>query len=192
METQILVPVKNSGDACTQKINNTIQDLYNPSDIDKPEIEVVSQGKVTILRRGDKVINTQNTYKTNPPISNGNLGITNEVFPEHQAIIVSFMGIGEVYVEGTQVNSIELGYAITVHKSQGSQFDHVIFGIDFSSYSLLTRELLYTGITRAKKKCDLVAQTGALRMAISKEGVSKKQTHLQQCLYDTAHPKLIF
>ena len=192
METQILVPVKKQGDACTYNINNTIQDLYNPEDDNKEQIEVVSQGKITILREGDKVINTQNTYKTNPPIFNGNLGIIKKVFPEDKAVLISFMGIGEVYVEGTQVNSIELGYAITVHKSQGSQFDHVIFGIDFSSYSLLTRELLYTGITRAKKKCDLVAQTGALRMAISKEGVSKKQTHLQQCLYDTAHPKLIF
>ena len=68
----------------------------------------------------------------------------------------------------------------------------VIMVIPQSSPMLLTRNLLYTGITRAKKKCDLVAQTGALRMAISKEGVSKKQTHLQQCLYDTAHPKLVF
>lgn len=63
---------------------------------------------------------------------------------------------------------------------------------DEGSNSLLTRELLYTGITRAKKMCDMVAQIGALRMAISKEGVSKKQTHLQQCLYDAAHPKLVF
>ena len=107
-------------------------------------------------------------------------------------MLISFLGIGEVYVESQQVNSIELGYAITTHKSQGSQFDHVIFGIDFSSYSLLTRELLYTGITRAKRKCDLIAQTGALRMAISKEGVNKKQTHLQDCLVDIAHPKLVF
>ena len=170
----------------------TIQDLYNPSNDSKPQIEVVSQGKVTILRQGDKVINTQNTYKTNPPIFNGNLGIIKDVFPEDKALIISFMGIGEVYVDGTQVNSIELGYAITVHKSQGSQFDHVIFGIDFGSYSLLTRELLYTGITRAKRMCDMVAQIGAMRMAISKEGVSKKQTHLQQCLYDTDRPKLVF
>ena len=84
------------------------------------------------------------------------------------------------------------GYAITCHKSQGDQASHVIFGIDFTSYSLLSREMVYTGITRAKKRCDLIAQTGALRMAISREGVSKKQTHLQQCLYDVAHPKLVF
>lgn len=80
METQILVPVKKQGDACTYNINNTIQDLYNPEDDNKEQIEVVSQGKVTILREGDKVINTQNTYKTNPPIFNGNLGIIKRYF----------------------------------------------------------------------------------------------------------------
>ena len=73
--------------------------MYNPSNDSKPQIEVVSQGKVTILRQGDKVINTQNTYKTNPPIFNGNLGIIKDVFPEDKALIISFMGIGEVYVE---------------------------------------------------------------------------------------------
>ena len=125
---------------------------------------------------------SQNTYKTEPPIFNGNLGIIKEVFPSEESLIVSFVGIGDVYIDKKQVSSIELGYAITVHKSQGSQFDYVILGVDFSSYSLLTRELLYTGITRAKKKCDLIVQTGALRTAVSKEGVSKKQTHLQQCL----------
>lgn len=182
METQILVPVKNVGDACTYRINTAIQEIYNPKSNSKPEIEIASQGKIVTLRRGDKVINTQNTYKTEPPIFNGNLGIIKEVFPSEESLIVSFIGIGDVYIEKSQIGSIELGYAITVHKSQGSQFDYVILGVDFSSYSLLTRELLYTGITRAKKKCDLIAQTGALRTAVNKEGVSKKQTHLQQCL----------
>lgn len=182
METQILVPVKSAGDACTYRINTAIQELYNPKSSSKPEIEITSQGKIVALRKGDKVINTQNTYKTEPPIFNGNLGIIKEVFPSEESLIVSFVGIGDVYIDKKQVSSIELGYAITVHKSQGSQFDYVILGVDFSSYSLLTRELLYTGITRAKKKCDLIVQTGALRTAVSKEGVSKKQTHLQQCL----------
>ena len=68
----------------------------------------------------------------------------------------------------------------------------MIVGVDFSSYSLLSRELLYTAITRSKKHCTLIAQTGALRMAIGKEGVSTKQTHLKECLYEVAHPKLIF
>lgn len=192
METQILAPVKNNGNACTYNINNTIQEIYNPQDKTKQQIEVISQGHGFILREGDKVINTQNCYSTDPPIFNGNIGIIKKIYPEEKAMLVSFLGIGDVFVEDRQVNNIELGYAITVHKAQGSQFNHVILGIDFSSYSLLSRELLYTGITRAKKKCELIAQTGALRMATSKEGVSKKSTHLQRCLLETAHPKLIF
>ena len=107
-------------------------------------------------------------------------------------MIVDFLSIGEVAIPEDGWKAIELGYAITVHKSQGSEFDHVIFGLDFSSFSLLSKELVYTGITRAKKKCDLIAQSGALRMAISKAGVSAKQTHLVECLDEVAHPKLIF
>ena len=75
---------------------------------------------------------------------------------------------------------------------QGSQFGNVIFGLDFTAYSLLTRELVYTGITRAQKKCYLVCQTGALRFATAQQSVSNKQTHLQDCLYEVAHPKLVF
>jgi len=192
METQILVPVKNNGDACTYNINNTVQELYNPAQKNKKEIAIFSKGKTYILRCGDKVINTKNNYKTKPPIFNGNIGFIKKLDPEEKTAIISFNEIGDVELEGDQLNSIEPAYGITVHKSQGSQFNHVILGIDFSSYSLLTRELLYTGITRAKKKCDLIAQTSALRMATGKEGVSKKQTHLQQCLHDVAHPKLVF
>lgn len=192
MENQILVPKKTNGDSCAWNINNTVQELYNPYDKNKKEVKVKSKEGVTILREGDKVINIQNNYKTDPPIYNGNIGIIEEICPEDNSVLISFNGIGKVCLEGHSLQCIKLGYAITIHKSQGSQFDHVILGIDFSSYSLLKRELLYTGITRAKKKCDLIAQTGALRMAVNQEGVSVKQTHLQQCLQYVAHPKLIF
>lgn len=196
METQIIVPVKNNGAACTYELNNSIQELYNPEDRRKKEHNGFSNGKSYILREGDKVMNVVNNYKTSPPIYNGNIGIIRNIYYDEilddEIMLIDFKGIGEVKVPREAWNNIELGYAITVHKSQGDQANHVIFGIDFTSYSLLSREMIYTGITRAKKKCDLIAQTGALRMAISKEGVSKKQTHLQQCLYDVAHPKLIF
>ena len=87
---------------------------------------------------------------------------------------------------------IELAYALTCHRCQGSEFSVVIFGFDFNAYSLLSKELVYTGITRAKKKCYLIAQTGALRFATGKSSVIQKQTHLKQCLHDIAHPKIIF
>lgn len=195
MDTQVIVPIKSRGNACTYELNNAIQEIYNPKNKNKKEITAFTQGKPYILREGDKVINVVNNYKTDPAIYNGNIGIIkkigwNEVGED--IMIIDFMGIGEVELLKDYWNNIELAYAITCHKSQGSEFPHVIFGIDFSAYALLSREMVYTGITRARKKCTLIAQSGALRMAVSKEGVSIKQTHLQQCLYDVAHPKLIF
>lgn len=196
MDLQIIVPVKNNGAACTYEINNAVQEIYNPESNNKKEVTGFSNGKTYIIREGDKVMNISNNYKTSPPIYNGNIGIVKYIDYDEELdeeiMLVDFQGIGEVKVPKSTWGSIELGYACTCHKFQGSEANHVIFGLDFTSYSLLTREMIYTGITRAKKKCDLIAQTGALRMAISKEGVSKKQTHLQQCLYDVAHPKLIF
>ena len=192
METQILVPLKNRGDACTFNINNTIQELYNPAADNKQEIVLYKKGMPMIIREGDKIINTQNNYKTSPPVFNGNIGVVTAINLQKNEITVSFVNLGSVTLDSTGFQGLELGYAITIHKSQGSQFDNVILGIDFSGYALLTRELLYTGITRAKKKCEIVAQTGALRFATATEGVSTKQTHLQECLDEAAHPKLEF
>ena len=194
MSTQIIVPVKSRGDSCTYNLNNTIQELYNPANQNKNEIsQCMSTNQPFILREGDKVINVKNNYKTNPAIFNGNIGIVNEINTDDDYVVVDFLGIGRVYIENFSSNgTLELGYAVTVHKMQGSEFDNVIFGLDFSAYSLLTKELVYTGITRAKKKCELICQTGALRMAISKEGIMSKQTHLQEAIYNEAHPKLSF
>ena len=195
METQIIVPVKNKGDACTYKINNTIQELYNPSSKNKKEEILYTNGKPYVLRVGDKVINTINNYKLETSIFNGNIGIIKHMGLNEdgeEIMTVDFLGIGNVDIPREYWSNIELGYAITVHKYQGSQADNIIFGLDFISYSLLTRELVYTGITRAKKKCYLIAQTGALRFATAQQSISKKQTHLRQCLYEIAHPPLIF
>lgn len=75
---------------------------------------------------------------------------------------------------------------------QGSEYPYIIIGIDFSAYSLLSKELLYTALTRAKLHCDLIAQNSALRYAISQNGVSTKQTHLVELLDEIAHPKVVF
>ena len=76
--------------------------------------------------------------------------------------------------------------------AQGDQGDYIIMCLDMNSYTLLTRQLIYTGITRAKKKCFLIAQTKALRYGTFQEAISQKQTHLQDCLYKVTHPKLVF
>lgn len=194
---EVIVPMKIRGAACTYKLNNAIQYLVNPPSKKKPSIQSFTAGQPTTLQVGDKVINVKNNYKTltpdgiNRPIFNGQMGTVVSIVDG--VLIVDFgENTGRVVIPRTHLSSIELGYCITTHKSQGSQFDHVIVGIDFNSYALLSREMLYTAITRAKKDCALVAQNKALRYATSNEKISQKKTHLMHCLYDLAHPKLIF
>lgn len=126
------------------------------------------------------------------PVFNGNVGIVKDINLEKREMIIVFDGIGELLIKADKLNGIMLGYAITVHKSQGSQADIIIFGCDFNARILLSRELLYTAITRAKKHCYVIAQNSALRYAVSQDAVSVKQTLLQDFLCKAAHPKLSF
>ena len=191
---QIIVPTKARG-CSTYVLNLKIQEIYNPNGKHGVVIQSAKDQPYEI-REGDRVINTQNNYKTEPNIYNGNVGIVKKIYwdddEDDNVMLIYFEGIGDVKVIEDYWKNIELSYAITGHKSQGGQWDYVIFGLDFSSYSLLSKELVYTGITRAKKKCYLVAETGALRYATANSSVIQKQTHLQERLYELAHPKLVF
>ena len=193
MNTQIIVPTKSRGSSSTYNINNTVQEIYNPASKNKNEITLYVNQQPYILREGDKVINVRNNYKTDPSIYNGNIGIVREINLEYDYVVVDFFSVGTVCINDFHATgSLELGYAVTVHKMQGSEFENIIFGFDFSAFSLLTKELVYTGITRARKKCELICQNKALRYATGQEGVSVKQTHLQETLYLETHPKLNF
>ncbi|MGL6184735.1 MAG: AAA family ATPase [Clostridium chrysemydis] len=193
MDFQILVPMKSRGEACTYKINLEIQDILHKANkglIKKPKYINVLEGSRTpySIYEGDKVINVKNNYKTvnasgkEIPIFNGNLGIVKEIDTENKILVIDFENIGEVIVKGTHLNYIELGYAITVHKSQGSGFNYVICGVDYSHYSLLNKEIVYTMLTRAKKECVLCCQNKALHYAISNSNVKSKNTFLKEML----------
>lgn len=214
MDLQIIVPMKSKGDACAWILNNAIQDLYNSHELNKKEIEVhYGPGRNGILRVGDKVINNQNNYKTYlyeewvddngekhyydntseyTPVYNGNIGIIKLINLEENFAVIDFKTIGLIYLPLQNLKNIELAYAITTHKVQGSEFKFVIIGLDMNSYALLSKELVYTAITRAKKKCYLCVQTNALRYAIGNHSISKKRTFLQKRLQELAHPKLVF
>lgn len=200
LDIQVICPVKKIGDASTWSINNAIQDLYNPKEKRKKELAVFyGLGYTGVLREGDKVINTKNSYKTlNPetgkktPVFNGNIGIIRSINESESTMIVDFKDIGTVLITKDMLKFIELGYAISAHRSQGSQWERVIVAIDYSSYALLSRELIYTVITRAQKHCTLVAQNSALRYATCQEGVSVKETHLVEILDELVNPVLDF
>lgn len=215
LDMQVIVPVKET-DSGTWVLNSALQELCNPKDDSKDELFVHYDTRHDgILRVGDKVINTQNDYSSlgyedqwelesekyssketevgeNVPIYNGNIGVIEKINFLKEEIVVNFFGIGRVIIKRSKLSSLLLGYAITCHKLQGSECDYVIFGMDFGSYVLLTKEMVYTAITRAKKHCYVIAQNGALRYAVAQNSVSQKQTLLQTFLYNLAHPKLVF
>jgi exodeoxyribonuclease V alpha subunit len=186
MDIQVIVPVKEKGDACTYELNNEIQEYYNPYKMGKREIEITKFKKTYTLREGDKVINVKNNYKTiseegmPTPIFNGYIGIIKSI--EYDYIIIDFDLCGRIIIDKEFKGNIELAYAITGHKMQGSECHTVIVGLDYTAYTLLTKEWVYTAITRAKKKCILCAENAALRFAISNSNITAKQTFLKQML----------
>ncbi len=187
-----IVPTKFTGDACVYELNNEIQEIYNPSHSRKKEIKLNLMNKKKkypyILREGDKIIIRKNEYKKTinmkgkiTPIFNGNIGILESIDYDDN-VIVNLDEVGQVLIPRSKCNIIQLGYAISCHSSQGSQCDTVIIGMDFSGFTLLSKEWLYTAMTRATKKCVLCAETKSLRYAIKTSKVPLKQTFLQMML----------
>ena len=199
MDIQILVPTNKRGDACTLKINNAIQKylrgLIVKNKLKSKNEKAIKIGDEYAIYKGDKVINLKNNYKTinengeEVPIFNGNLGIVAEIIDDSM-MIVDFERIGRVVIPLEHFGSIALGYAITCHKSQGSGFKYVICGLDYSHYSLLTKEMVYTMLTRTKKKCKFYSQNKALRYAIGRSNVKHKQTYLKNMLIELDQKEL--
>lgn len=180
-----VTPMRERGDLSCYSLNTRIQESL---DLDRT-ISIarnLSKDKKYIFYKGDKIINTKNNYSTKSsighivPIFNGNIGIVKEIYSD--SMIVSFASVGDIVLEREDINKIELAYFITVHKSQGSECDTVIFAIDYTAYKMLTNELIYTGITRAKKYCILVAENNAVRKAITNLSTTVKQTYLAEFL----------
>ena len=203
LDIQVILPMKTTGNASTFYINKELQSICNPYNPSLKEIEIKHKKDLTYkIRTGDKVMNVRNNYKTLPnvnldddmyfedletyeppdcvPIFNGNIGIVKDIQPSY--MIIDFNTIGEIIVPNKHWKHIELGYAVTCHKYQGSQSKVIIIGIDFRAYSLLTKEWIYTALTRAQEYCVLCAENKALRYAITQNGVSNKKSHLKDIL----------
>lgn len=189
-DIQIVLPQKYRGEICTTKINTIIQGIVNPGGKNEFEVNLnFNGGTVTYaLREGDKVIVNKNNYDTmtvngaNCPVYNGNKGMIKSINKRTKKMIVDFEQWGEVIIPYKLWSTIELAYALSCHKLQGSEADYVIVGLDFSAKMLLTREWLYTAITRAKKKCIICAETKALSYSITNTNVPYKRTFLHEFL----------
>lgn len=169
-DIQILTPM-NRGPLGTQALNAEIQDLLNPKGKHTDE---VTRGQVT-LRVGDKVIQTSNNYELG--VFNGDIGFVQHCNVDGGKILVQF-GDRLVAYKNEQALELRLAYAITIHKSQGSEFPVVLIPVSNQHFIMLQRNLIYTALTRAKKLAVFVGTRKALSHAIHNFKSSKRQTML--------------
>jgi exodeoxyribonuclease V alpha subunit len=173
MEIQILTP-QVRGTLGTLNLNQSLQRIANPESLAKRQIQVGAR----LLREGDRVIQTRNNY--NLGVFNGDIGRVTQLDSEDMTCEVCFSGGEEriVNFEKEDLSDLSLAYAITIHKSQGSEFQTVIIPVLGQHFNMLFRNLLYTGLTRAKKLAIFVGSRKALAMAVGQIDNRKRQTAL--------------
>lgn len=178
-QVSVVVPTKSRGTGC-YPINLLLQNIVLPRRGRGKCLELGTKKEPFNVYRGDKVINRKNNYELN--IFNGSMGEVIEVNEEQQTLLVDFYNIGQVLVKGESLKSIELAYAISCHSAQGSGFPYLIYCVDYTHFSLLTRQQVYTGITRAKKRATFIFETRALNRAIRTNHIVHKRTFLYSFL----------
>lgn len=189
-DVQILTPTK-KGKLGTVNLNYMLQNLLNSRD--KKEV-VRAAGKE--FRVGDKIIQMKNNYdivsneikdgkyEEVKGVFNGDTGIIRSVDKDNETIDIDFDDGKSASYDFSLLNELSLSYALTVHKSQGSEFDCVIMPITYANEKLLTRNLLYTAITRAKKLLILVGKEKYLKLMIDNNFILNRYTSLERRIRD--------
>lgn len=168
---QVLTPMQR-GVVGASNLNLALQDALNPTSV------CLNRGGYS-YRKGDRVMQIRNNYDKG--VFNGDLGYIEEVDMEERTLIASFDGISVEY-EASELDELSLAYATTIHKSQGSEYPIVVMPVLMNHYVMLQRNLIYTGITRARKICVLIGTTKALAYAIRNMSVLKRNTKLKERL----------
>jgi exodeoxyribonuclease V alpha subunit len=182
-QVQILSPFRSEGEASSQGMNEAIRDEVNPAAENKPE--VIRSGK--LFRLNDRVMQIRNNYDITLRDSAGKQ-VSTGVFNGETGYITNIRsGTVTVKYDGRyadypleSLDELELAYAMTIHKSQGSECDTVIIPMLAAHKILLSRNLLYTAVTRAKRRVLLVGQRKALYMAVGKTRKGKRNTLLAE------------
>lgn len=192
MEVQVIVTTRTRGNLSAFNLNNKIKEMVNPigedDDYIESTIDAKHKYKITV---GDKILVVKNNYSvlkydekkesySKCSIFNGNMGIVKSIEIEH--IMVDILGIGLVKIDKGDFSTIELGYATTCHKQQGSQYNSIIVAVDSGAYMMLSCEWLYTAITRAIKHCTLIGENKAIRRCCSTSEGNDKVTFLPYML----------
>lgn len=188
-DIQILTPSRKSA-VGVERLNRIMQDFLNPAEVTKME---KTFGDVT-FREGDKVMQIKNnyqmewekksrygiTYESGTGIYNGDTGVIEEINTFAERIIVKFEDEKYVSYEFKQLDELELAYAITIHKSQGSEYPAVIIPMFTGPRMLMTKNLLYTAVTRAKKCVCMVGVEDYFHQMASNESEQKRYSSLDE------------
>ena len=170
-EIQLLTP-QVRGSLGTLNLNASLQQAVNPASDGIKEMRLGDR----ILREGDRVIQTRNNYDLG--VYNGDIGRITNIDFENDVCHIQFGQLAPVSYQKEDLLEISLAYGITIHKSQGSEFDAVIIPVATQHFKMLFRNLIYTGLTRAKKLCVFVGSRKALTMAVKQIDNRQRQTAL--------------
>ncbi len=181
-DVQILAPMY-KGENGIDNLNIILQRLFNPESKEKKEIKV---GDIT-YRIGDKVLQLVNNPDCN--VYNGDIGYIKSIEEEKKSggsskkeqITIDFDGNYVIYTK-EDLYHIKHAYAITIHKSQGSEFPHVILPVSKNYYKMLYNKLIYTGVSRAKKSLVIIGDTTSLQTAIHNDYSNNRKTTLKEAL----------
>ncbi len=176
IEIQIITPMTR-GSLGTINLNKMIQEAANPATPGKKQLQVGER----IFRIGDRVIHRRNNYDLG--VFNGDIGVIKEIDNEELTCSVAFYPDQRlVEYKRDDIPELDLSYAITIHKSQGSEFGAVIIPVLTQHFKMLFRNLIYTGLTRARKLAVLVGTRKALALAVKNQDTSMRQTFLKELL----------
>lgn len=170
-EIQVLTPMQR-GVVGAASLNMSLQQALNPAG------PALFRGGYT-FRQGDRVMQLRNNYDKD--VYNGDLGFITSVDETERTLSADFDGKAVEY-EASELDELTLAYATTIHKSQGSEYAVVVMPVLMNHFVMLQRNLIYTGITRAKRICILIGSTKALAYAIKNMAVLKRNTMLKDRL----------
>lgn len=197
-DIQVLTPMR-KGTLGVLNMNESIQSVLNPPATYKKEKQV----KDMTFREGDKVMQTKNNYSLKwtrvsgegddegVGVFNGDMGFIQSIDEEQKIITVIFDDERKVHYDYVYLDELELAYAITIHKSQGSEFKVIIVPAFMGSPFLMNRNLLYTGITRAKKLVVVVGMPKALKYMVSNTKSMERYSALQYRIKDIIQNDII-
>jgi exodeoxyribonuclease V alpha subunit len=167
-DIQVLTPM-HKGILGTANLNTLLQDTLNPGE------EGLTRGGRT-YRKGDKVMQIENDYERE--VFNGDIGRISKIDTETNTVEVEF-DERIVHYEFSDLDELVLAYAVSIHKSQGTEYPAIIMPVHTTHYVMLQRNLIYTGLTRAKKLAIFVGTKRALAIGVKNDKTQKRFTGLE-------------